>query len=72
MGGFLADPATTFPGQFGPKGAFGMEWLRAYPYALPGVLNALLLMITAAFVFFGLEEESPLKLNLSIILTVYL
>lgn len=33
-----------------------MSWLQKYPYALPGVLNALFLAITAAFVFFDLEE----------------
>ncbi len=56
MGGLLADPATTIPGLFGPKAAFGMQWLRKYPYALPGVLNAIFLTTTAAFVFLGLEE----------------
>lgn len=56
MGGLLANPATTLPGLFGPNAPFGMQWLQKYPYALPGVLNAILLSITAAFVFFGLEE----------------
>lgn len=56
MGGLLADPVTTLPGLFGPEAAFGMSWLQKYPYALPGVLNAIFLTTTAAFVFFGLEE----------------
>jgi hypothetical protein len=59
MGGLLADPATTLPGLFGPNAAFGMQWLQKYPYALPGVLNAVFLTVTAAFVFFGLEEVRP-------------
>jgi hypothetical protein len=59
MGGLLADPAMTLPGLFGTKAAFGMEWLREYPYALIGVLNAIFLTITAALVFLGLEEECP-------------
>lgn len=71
MGGVLADPATTLPGLFGPQAALGMQWLRTYPYALPGVLNALFLMITAALVFFGLEEVCPLPVpKQNIILTV--
>ena len=56
MGGLLADPTTTLPGLFGPNAAFGMQWLQKYPYALPGVLNAAFLSVTAASVFFSLEE----------------
>lgn len=59
MGGLLADPAMTLPRLFGPTAGFGMERLRTYPYALIGVLNAIFLTITAALVFFGLEEECP-------------
>jgi hypothetical protein len=64
MGGVLADPATTLPGLFGPSAEFGMEWLRTYPYALIGVINATFLIITAALVFFGLEEECSHSLQL--------
>jgi hypothetical protein len=56
MGGLLSDPSTTLPGLFGPNAAFEMQWLQNYPYALPGVINAIFLSLTAAFVFFGLEE----------------
>ena len=56
IGGLLADPSATLPGLFGPNAAFGMAWLQEYPYALAGVLNAIFLTATAAFVFFGLEE----------------
>lgn len=62
MGGLLADPVNTLPGLFGPKAVFATGWLQAYPYALPGILNALFLTITACFVFLGLEEESSLSI----------
>ncbi|KAG0650208.1 Major facilitator superfamily multidrug transporter mfsB [Hyphodiscus hymeniophilus] len=56
MGGLLADPVKTLPGLFGPDAAFRMPWLEKYPYALPGVLNAIFLAITSLVVFFGIEE----------------
>src|SRR4051812_32059037 len=56
MGGLLADPAMTLPGLFGEKATFGFDWLRSYPYALPGVLNAVFLTCTGLLVFLGLEE----------------
>ncbi|RDW79852.1 MFS transporter-like protein [Coleophoma cylindrospora] len=56
MGGLLADPTSTLPGLFGENAIFGARWLRAYPYALPSILNALTLTISAALVFFFLEE----------------
>lgn len=63
MGGLLADPSKTLPGLFGPDAAFGMQWLQRYPYALPGLMNAVFLTVTAAFVFFGLEEVGLLSPN---------
>ncbi|PQE30701.1 MFS transporter protein [Rutstroemia sp. NJR-2017a WRK4] len=59
MGGLLADPAMTLPGLFGEKATFGFDWLRSYPYALPGVLNAVFLTCTGLLVFLGLEETLP-------------
>lgn len=56
MGGLLADPAMTLPGLFGEQAIFGFEWLQSYPYALPGILNAIFLATTGAVVFLGLEE----------------
>jgi hypothetical protein len=56
MGGLLADPATTLPDVFGPDGCFNFEFLEAYPYALPALLNAFFLTIATYIVFFGLEE----------------
>ncbi|KAF7926010.1 uncharacterized protein EAE97_010310 [Botrytis byssoidea] len=59
MGGLLADPAMTLPGLFGDQAAFGFEWLKSYPYALPGILNAVFLATTGVIVFLGLEETLP-------------
>lgn len=46
----------TLPGIFGPDAAFGMQWIQDYPFALPSILNAVLLATATGFVFFGLEE----------------
>ncbi|KAI9646395.1 hypothetical protein NHQ30_004387 [Ciborinia camelliae] len=59
MGGLLADPAMTLPGLFGEQAVFGFKWLQSYPYALPGILNAIFLATTGAIVFLGLEETLP-------------
>lgn len=56
MGGLLADPASTMPDTFGPDADFGWKWLQTYPYALPSILNFLLLGATTLVVFFFLEE----------------
>jgi hypothetical protein len=56
MGGLLADSASTLPGLFGPDGCFGFSWIFNCPYALPSILNAFFLTVTAYIVFFGLEE----------------
>lgn len=56
MGGFLADAPSSLPGLFGEGAIFGFEWIQAYPYALPSVLNAVALGVTAVVVFFFLEE----------------
>lgn len=58
MGGFLADAPTSLPGFFGEGAILGFDWIRAYPYALPSVLNAVALGVTAIVVFFSLEEVS--------------
>ncbi|KAL1887814.1 hypothetical protein Sste5346_009989 [Sporothrix stenoceras] len=58
MGGFLADAPTSLPGLFGEGAIFGFDWIREYPYALPSVLNAMALAVTAIVVFFFLEETS--------------
>ncbi len=56
MGGVLANPAATLPDLFDSTAVFGFDWIKNYPYALPSVLNALLLFVVALAVFFGLEE----------------
>ncbi|KAL7621599.1 hypothetical protein AAE478_008924 [Parahypoxylon ruwenzoriense] len=58
IGGLLADPATTLPGLFSEGAIWEFGWIREYPYALPAVLNAFALAITALIVFFALEETS--------------
>jgi hypothetical protein len=44
LGGWLADPAGSYPSIFGPGGSIGgkegVRWLMEFPYALPNVINA--------------------------------
>lgn len=56
IGGLLANPADQYPGVFGPDGSLGAKWLRDWPYALPNVVNAIFLLISATALAFGLEE----------------
>ncbi|KFA65903.1 hypothetical protein S40285_02399 [Stachybotrys chlorohalonatus IBT 40285] len=56
MGGMLAEPAKTLPGLFGEDAVFGFQWTRDYPFALPSLINALLLTVATATVFLFLEE----------------
>lgn len=60
LGGWLADPAGSYPGVFGPSGSIGGEegviWLMKYAYALPNVVNACFLSGSALAILFGLEE----------------
>ncbi|CAK7199561.1 hypothetical protein SEUCBS139899_002241 [Sporothrix eucalyptigena] len=58
MGGFLADAPTSLPGLFGEDGLFDFQWVQDYPFAMPSILNAVALAITALVVFFCLEETS--------------
>ncbi|XXH02859.1 hypothetical protein Hte_009247 [Hypoxylon texense] len=58
MGGLLADPAMTLPGLFGEGAIWGFGWIENFPYALPSVLNAIMLIITALITFLALEETS--------------
>ncbi|KAK5166967.1 uncharacterized protein LTR77_007696 [Saxophila tyrrhenica] len=51
LGGLLADPVGSWPGVFE-----GVGWLRRWPYALPNVVNALFLGLSALALVFGLEE----------------
>jgi MFS family permease len=60
LGGWLADPVSSYPGTFGPGGSLGGEggvrWLMKFPYALPNVVNACFLFGSALGILFGLEE----------------
>ncbi|KAF4635231.1 hypothetical protein G7Y89_g2869 [Cudoniella acicularis] len=49
--GWLSDPAKTYPTKFG-----GVDWLRTYPYSLPSLLSALLLILMSIAVLFNLNE----------------
>ncbi|WPH02642.1 Hypothetical protein R9X50_00550700 [Acrodontium crateriforme] len=60
LGGLLADPVGSYPGIFGPGGTVGgtdgVWWLTKWPYALPNVVNAGFLLLSATALIFGLEE----------------
>lgn len=61
IGGWLADPAMTLPGWFGPEGPLYSPMIEKYPFALPSIMNAVFLFVTFLAVFFGLEETSKGK-----------
>ncbi|KAF7534037.1 hypothetical protein G7054_g6557 [Neopestalotiopsis clavispora] len=63
LGGYLADPSRNLPSLFGKGCLFGSRMVEKYPYALPGIINAILLSVTAAIVFLGLEETLKSKKN---------
>lgn len=63
MGGLLAEPVKTMPGLFGAEGALnwsgseeGVKWMVEYPFALPAVMNAMLLGVMAMAVTTRLRE----------------
>ena len=60
LGGLLSDPVSSYPKIFGSHSVLGGEkgvwWLRHWPYALPNLLSAFFLLMSAAAVMFGLEE----------------
>ena len=60
IGGLLADPVGSYPEVFGPGGDIGGKegvwWLTRWPYALPNVVNAGFLLLSALLAIFGLEE----------------
>lgn len=64
MSGVLANPVDSLPSLFGPGSLFGgddgVQWMRSFPYALPNVVCALLLIASALGVIFALEETHPL------------
>lgn len=64
IGGFLADPIASLPDVFGPGsflgGKDGVAWMRQYPYALPNLVCATLLIIATIGVILGLDETHPM------------
>ena len=60
MGGLLSDPVGSYPRVFGVDSVFGgkqgVRWLKHWPYALPNLISALFLLISAFGVVLGLEE----------------
>ncbi|UNI19308.1 hypothetical protein JDV02_005500 [Purpureocillium takamizusanense] len=58
LGGVLADPMKTMPGLFGQGTIFGFRWIHRYPFALPSLVNSVLLATCTAIVFLFLEETS--------------
>jgi hypothetical protein len=75
LGGFLAEPVTSFPGIFGPGsflgGKDGVWWMRHWPYALPNLVSAVFILSAWAGIFFGLEEvcELPSSIDCAVSLT---
>jgi MFS family permease len=60
LGGFLADPAGSYPSLFGKNSFFGgtdgVQWMIKYPYALPNLVSAMFLIGSAFIIILGLEE----------------
>lgn len=63
LGGILADPVVNLPGLFGPDGVLnwggeksGVGWMVQYPFALPALMNALVLGAVLVLAISGLRE----------------
>ncbi|KAI5201338.1 MFS general substrate transporter [Aureobasidium subglaciale] len=52
LGGLLADPAGNYPATFG-----SITWLKQWPYALPNIVSAVFLFLSAMVLLLGLEES---------------
>ncbi|KAI1098369.1 MFS general substrate transporter [Jackrogersella minutella] len=66
LGGCLAEPVVNLPWLFGPEGVLntnrnpaGVGWALDYPYALPALLNAVLLGASLVLAVAGLKETLP-------------
>ncbi|KAF2275307.1 MFS general substrate transporter [Westerdykella ornata] len=64
LGGILADPVASYPALFGPNsllgGKSGVQWMIRWPYALPNLVSAVFLFISACGIIFFLEETHQL------------
>lgn len=67
-GGLLADPVGSYPSIFGSDSLIGGEdgvgWMRKWPYALPNLVSAVFLVISALGIVLGLEEVSCILLEI--------
>ncbi|KIV77515.1 hypothetical protein PV11_09305 [Exophiala sideris] len=67
LGGFLADPMASFPNIFGPGsvlgGKDGVGWMTSFPYALPNVVSACIILSAALWLILGLDETHPALRN---------
>ncbi|EFY94668.2 MFS transporter [Metarhizium robertsii ARSEF 23] len=61
LGGLLANPIEIFPQVFGEAAIFESQWIYQNPYALPSIVNALLLTISAIATYLFLEELTDEK-----------
>jgi len=68
FGGVLAEPVVSLPWLFGPGGLLnwsgdekGVGWARAYPYALPALMNASMLAVALILAVFWMRETLPEK-----------
>jgi hypothetical protein len=59
LGGLLADPMKNFPRLFGEAAVFQSQWINKNPYALPSIINGVLLIISTILTYLFLEEVSP-------------
>ncbi|KAI9850779.1 MAG: hypothetical protein M1838_005112 [Thelocarpon superellum] len=56
IGGTFADPSTAFPARFSRSGLFGV-----FPYLLPNVICAAMLLVSIGLGYYFLEETHPEK-----------
>ena len=60
LGGLLSDPFLNYPSLFGENSTFGgttgVQWFKAFPYALPNLMCSLVLFGDAALLWLGLRE----------------
>lgn len=67
LGGFLADPVSSFPGTFGPGsplgGKSGVSWMIRFPYALPNIVSGFFILFSAFGVILFLDETHEARRN---------
>lgn len=58
LGGLLATPTKSLPWLFG-----GVKWMEKYPFALPTMVNAMVLSVALLLAIGGLKETLPSKIG---------